>query len=466
MRRRASARAFIGGTPGGATGFTLSVTVSGNGTVTGGGISCGAGGSTCSKPGLAPNTTVNLIATPSSGATFGGWSGACSGTATTCTVVMTSAKTVTATFQGGTSSFGLSVSVSGSGRVTGGGISCGNGASACTATQAAGTNVTLTATPVTGATFTGWGGACTGTAKTCTVTMTAAKSVSAAFAGGGPPGTLTIVVTGRGKVSTSAGSCSSTGPQKACVQRFRAGASVTLTETPSAAATFLGWSGSCGGTTRTCKVALATAKSVTAKFSGATTSPPPAPAGKAVLTSLGLPIVRHTGSGFRVTLRFRTTAGGLARVRGLRAGRVGVSLSLRVAAGRATIGPFPVAKSGFYTFQVTLAGRTIHWRTCLGLCRAAARAGRFLLTREPPTVTRTGDVWSLVLHCRENRISDARIRVYRGGKLVVNRHFLGRAGSIVLGPFLVGQGSYTLKLTAVDAYGRARALTWIVALAR
>ena len=31
-----------------------------------------------------------------------------------------------------------------------------------------------------------------------------------------------------------------------------------------------------------------------------------------------------------------------------------------------------------------------------------------------------------------------------------------------LGPFLLGPGNYTLRLTAVDPYGRVRTLTWIV----
>jgi len=43
-------------------------------------------------------TTVTLTAKAGSRTTFGGWSGACSGTALTCTVTMNAAKSVTATF--------------------------------------------------------------------------------------------------------------------------------------------------------------------------------------------------------------------------------------------------------------------------------------------------------------------------------------------------------------------------------
>lgn len=74
----------------------------------------------------------------------------------------------------------LSVSKSGSGTVTSDlpGINCG---SDCSESYSSGTSVTLTATPDSGWTFSGWGGACSGTGATCTVSMTSDKSVSATF---------------------------------------------------------------------------------------------------------------------------------------------------------------------------------------------------------------------------------------------------------------------------------------------
>jgi hypothetical protein len=76
--------------------LTVSVAGSGTGTVSAPGLACAA--STCT--GLyAPSTTVTITATAASNATFAGWSGGgCSGTATTCTVTMDAATTVTATF--------------------------------------------------------------------------------------------------------------------------------------------------------------------------------------------------------------------------------------------------------------------------------------------------------------------------------------------------------------------------------
>jgi hypothetical protein len=77
--------------------FTLAVTKSGTGTGTvtssPSGISCG---STCSEN-FSSGTVVNLTATPDSGSTFAGWSGACSGTGA-CSVTMDAAKSVSATF--------------------------------------------------------------------------------------------------------------------------------------------------------------------------------------------------------------------------------------------------------------------------------------------------------------------------------------------------------------------------------
>jgi hypothetical protein len=56
---------------------------------------------------------------------------------------------------------------------------CSNGV--CGATYAAGTRVTLTATPSAGSTFTGWGGECSGTAPTCVVRMSGSRDVMAHF---------------------------------------------------------------------------------------------------------------------------------------------------------------------------------------------------------------------------------------------------------------------------------------------
>ena len=74
--------------------FPLTVSRTGSGSVssTPAGIACG---STCNA---SFGTNVTLTATPPAGSLFSGWSGACSNTSGTCTVMMDAAKSVTATF--------------------------------------------------------------------------------------------------------------------------------------------------------------------------------------------------------------------------------------------------------------------------------------------------------------------------------------------------------------------------------
>ena len=141
-----------------------------------------------------PGTTVTLSAKTGSGATFSGWTGACAGNATTCTVRLDAESTVGATFAtqvaggggdaggggGGGSTFTLSVSRSSPGTVTSdvGGINCG---STCSAKYAPGAIVTLKATPPDGKTFASWSGACSGTALLCSLNLTADTKVQANF---------------------------------------------------------------------------------------------------------------------------------------------------------------------------------------------------------------------------------------------------------------------------------------------
>jgi hypothetical protein len=152
----------------------------GSGTVTSApaGINCGVD---CGESVL-QGTVVTLTATPNTGSTFAGWSGAgCTGTGV-CTVTVNAATTVTATFDAQV--FPLTVTVNGpanSGGVSSNpaGIAC---PGTCTFNYVSGTNVTLTAQAAPGALFQGWSGAgCSGTG-TCTVAMSQAQSVTATFA--------------------------------------------------------------------------------------------------------------------------------------------------------------------------------------------------------------------------------------------------------------------------------------------
>jgi YVTN family beta-propeller protein len=133
-------------------------------------------------------------------------------------------------------------------------------------TFAAGTVVTLTATPNSSSQFGGWSGVCSGTGA-CRVTMDAAKSVTATFTAAPPPPpaqfTLTTTTNGIGSGSITANPASATG-------KYNAGTDVSLAAAAAAGSKFAGWSGACTGT-GACSVTMNAAKSVTASF----TVPPP-----------------------------------------------------------------------------------------------------------------------------------------------------------------------------------------------
>ncbi len=228
-------------------------------------ISCGA---RCTAQ-LGLNSQVTLAATPATGSTFAGWSGACSGTGS-CTVAMSAARSVTATFNAApVPTFALSVTKSGTGAgaVTSSpaGINCSSGT--CTASFAQNSSVTLSAAAGSGAAFAGWSGACTGTSSTCVVAMSAAKSTTATF---DVARRLSIMRSGKGLVTSAPAGirCGSalaqTGAQ--CTGTFALNSSVVLTAAADLGYRFAGWRGSCSGTSTSCTVAMSASRSVIATF--------------------------------------------------------------------------------------------------------------------------------------------------------------------------------------------------------
>jgi Divergent InlB B-repeat domain len=77
--------------------YALTVSTNGSGSVTASGINCPGD---CSEN-YNSGTQVTLTESPAAGNSFAGWSGACTGTSSTCTVTMSAAKSVTATFSSG-----------------------------------------------------------------------------------------------------------------------------------------------------------------------------------------------------------------------------------------------------------------------------------------------------------------------------------------------------------------------------
>ena len=245
---------------------TLTVTRTGNGTVssTPAGISCGTG---CSAT-FTVGTSVTLTAAPAAGAVFTGWSGGCSGVGA-CTLTMTGAMTVSATFATAPVALTVVRAGLGSGSVTSApaGISCGT---TCSATFPSGSSIVLTAAPAAGSVFAGWSdGGCSGTGA-CTVAPTSATTVTATFASSTTIG-LTVTISGGGTgtlTSAPAGITCST----VCSANFASGTSVTLTPTAGSGSVFAGWSGACSGT-GACMVVLNQAAAVTARFSRVFTDP-------------------------------------------------------------------------------------------------------------------------------------------------------------------------------------------------
>ena len=136
-----------------------------------------------------------------------------------------------------------------------------------TADFAAGTDVTLTAVPDEGATFTAWGGACDGAVgNTCVVTMDEAKTATATFTMDATgPFAVDVTKAGSGTgVVTSVPTGIDCGED--CSEEFAEGTLVTLTATADAGSTFAGWTGCDSATDNECTVTVDAAESVTATF--------------------------------------------------------------------------------------------------------------------------------------------------------------------------------------------------------
>ncbi|MBB1089709.1 DUF1566 domain-containing protein [Rhodopseudomonas palustris] len=237
---------------------SLNVTVTGAGSVASNpaGIACGGD---CAEDYLS-NQQVILIATPTGTATFIGWTGACTGNEPTCAVSMDQARAVTAEFSAAPSTYALSVTVAGTGNVSGTGINCPGD---CNETYNSGTQVILTAAATGANQFTGWGGACSGNLTTCTVTMDAIKSVTANFQTTAPTYLLTVNKFGNGTVASSTVdiNCGTD-----CTENYTSGTQVTLTAVANSDSRFVNWTGACSGILTTCTVTMNAAKTVTANF--------------------------------------------------------------------------------------------------------------------------------------------------------------------------------------------------------
>lgn len=240
------------------------LTVSKKGTATGTVVSSPAGiecGGKCSAS-FVKGTVVTLSATLGPGSEPVVWAGCESVTAGKCVVTMSTAKTVTATFDLPTFQLTVKKAGTGAGVVTSSpaGIECGG---VCSAPFAEESTVTLTGSPDVNSTAVVWTGcASTNGENKCLVTMKGAKEVTATFKLVSRQ--LTVKRTGSGTVTSSpAGiACGIT-----CSASFEHGAVVTLTGAPGPTAESVEWGG-CGSVDGEghCLVTMSAAREVTARF--------------------------------------------------------------------------------------------------------------------------------------------------------------------------------------------------------
>lgn len=253
-------------------GIALALTFAGNGrgtvsfTPAGSSASCSAN---CSNR-YPTGTVVTLSATAGTKSFFSGWTGACSGMAS-CTVTMTAAQQVGATFLAISSGPQQVLSVTATGGGTGAVTVTGDGSStpcsgSCSFSFGQASLARLTAAPAFGSAFTSWSGACRGRKASCVVRLQSAKSVTANFtalpfydmtyskAGAGDG---TIDVQASGSVTRCDGNCSASYP---------AGTKLRLTARPAAGKRFGGWSGACRGKKTSCSFTVRSTTNVTAMF--------------------------------------------------------------------------------------------------------------------------------------------------------------------------------------------------------
>jgi len=261
----------------------LTVVKTGEGTVvssSASGINCG---SEC-EAGFPSGKSVTLTASPATGYAFNSWAGCTTHVGLKCTVEMSKAKTVKASFIA-TPSLSIEKTGTGAGKVGATGISCDESCSSASSAIKAGTSVTFKVTPAKGseaAVFeegTGSAESCSG--GTCTFTISEDSSVKVRF-DSIPTNTLTVTLTGdaafKGKVTGkgtlkglygSAINCGS-----GCTlqtESFFSSDTVTLTAVAGTGYTFSRWvggeeAGTCVETISPCTVSMSKSQTIAAEF--------------------------------------------------------------------------------------------------------------------------------------------------------------------------------------------------------
>ena len=305
--------------------YSLTISRPAGGTVTGPGINCGTAGTACATA-LPGATTVGVQATADSGYAFSGWTGQCSGTLASLSVLVNGAITCGAAFtavsgstSGGTTTgsntggpsvpppddnvlplgapYTLTVTQPTGGTVKSAGINCGTRSKSCTVTMPGPMTLGLQAVADSGYKFLSWSGHCSGTVASYALALEGARTCAANFipvdstviqpppdttsggtttggtSGGtttdgsvpmGAPYTLTVTRPIGGTVNAAGIDCGTKGKQ--CSVTMPAALWLGLQATPDRGYVFTGWSGHCTGTQPSYSIALEGPRSCSAVF--------------------------------------------------------------------------------------------------------------------------------------------------------------------------------------------------------
>src|SRR5882762_5955868 len=241
---------------------TVALTGGGSVTSTPAGINCPSVSCSASYP---ARTQVTLTASAASGNAFNGWGGACSGLTNSCTLLINTAKSVTAQF---VDHHTLSLGFTGSGKArvvsSPAGIDCG---ATCVASFPPAAVVTLTSTPAPDTYVANWGlPGCPNYVSTCAVTMSADVSGVVTLA---LKPTIALTLNGAGSVVLASNGASTVTCASSCTQPMDPGSQVTLTPVAASGTYFTAWGGDCSGTPSTisgCFLIMDAPKTVTLNF--------------------------------------------------------------------------------------------------------------------------------------------------------------------------------------------------------
>jgi hypothetical protein len=185
-------------------------------------------------------TEVELVAEPTAGALFGGWSGAVTSSQRRVRVTVSGAVSVGANFK---SVYPVATETRGEGQVL---------LSPPDANYADGSAVALTAKPAEGWGFVQWSGDLTTTTQESALTVDAPKRVVAEFA---RLGTLTLKSLGQGAIAKTPDAAS-----------YLPGTAVSLKATPAAGWKFVRWSGGASGSNAELAVVVGRTEAIVAEF--------------------------------------------------------------------------------------------------------------------------------------------------------------------------------------------------------